>query len=66
VKKMSYTYEGWNLYCKDVGLRGDRQQRIYYFSKRKPKSGIKCDKPNNMEVGVNKMTGLPYLRKIRN
>jgi len=61
---MTYTYEGWYLYCRDVDLKGDRQQRIYYFSKRTPKSGEKCDKPDNMEVGVNKRTGLPYLRKI--
>ena len=30
---------------------------------RTPKSGTPCDKPDNMIVGVNKRTGLPYLKK---
>ena len=60
---MSYTHEGWTLYCRDVTLKGGRNQTIYYFSKRTPKSGDPCDKPDNMTVGVNKRTGLPYLKK---
>jgi len=60
---MAYTHEGWTLYCKDVKLKGGRNQTIYYFSKRTPKSGKPCDKPDNMTVGVNKRTGLPYLKK---
>ena len=60
---MAYTYEGWTLYCRDVTLKGGRRQTIYYFSKRSPKSGTPCDKPDNMTVGVNKRTGLPYLKK---
>jgi len=27
------------------------------------KSGSPCDKPDNMAVGINKRTGLPYLKK---
>jgi len=46
-----------------VKLKGGRNQTIYFFSKKKPKSGTPCDKPNNMSVGVNKRTGLPYLKK---
>ena len=60
---MVYTYEGWTLYCRDVELKGGRQQTIYFFSKKSPKSGTPCDKPDNMVVGVNKRTGLPYLKK---
>ncbi len=37
---------------------------IYFFSKRKPKSGKPMDEmPKNRKVGVNKRTGLPFLRK---
>jgi len=36
---MAYKYEGWTLYKKDVTLKGGRNQTIYYFSKRTPKSG---------------------------
>ena len=55
---MTYTHEGWTLYCKDVKLKGGKTQTIYYFSKRTPKSGKPCDKPDNMIVGANKRTGL--------
>jgi len=60
---MVFEYEGWSLYTRDVNLKGGRIQTIYFFSKRTPKSGTKCDKPENMTVGVNKRTGLPYLKK---
>ena len=36
---MAYTHEGWTLYSRDVTLKGGRNQTIYYFSKRTPKSG---------------------------
>ena len=60
---MAYTHEGWTLYTLDVKLKGGRNQTIYFFSKKTPKSGKPCDKPDNMVVGVNKRTGLPYLKK---
>ena len=60
---MAFEYEGWTLYTLEVELKGGRIQQIYFFSKRKPKSGIPCDKPDGYTVGVNKRTGLPYLKK---
>ena len=60
---MAYTYEGWTLYKREVTLRGGRNQTIYFFSKRKPKSGTPCDLPKGYKVGVNERTGLPYLKK---
>ena len=60
---MAYEYEGWTLYTRDVELKGGRNQTIYFFSKRTPKSGSPCDKPDKYVVGVNKRTGLPYLKK---
>ena len=60
---MVYIHDGWTLYKRDVKLKGGRNQTIYFFSKRKPKSGTPCDKPENTVVGVNKRTGLPYLKK---
>ena len=63
VREMAYQYEGWTLYTRDVKLKGGRNQTIYFFSKRQPKSGTPCDKPANYSVGVNKRTGLPYLKK---
>jgi hypothetical protein len=63
VNIMAYTHEGWTLYTRNVKLKGGRNQTIYFFSKRTPKSGTPCDKPPNYTVGVNKRTGLPYLKK---
>ena len=60
---MVFKHEDWTLYKRDVKLKGGKIQTIYFFSKRTPKSGSPCDKPDNMIVGVNKRTGLPYLKK---
>jgi hypothetical protein len=60
---MAFTHEGWTLYCRDVKLKGGKNQKIYFFSKRTPKSGTPCDKPDAYTVGVNRRTGLPYLKK---
>ncbi len=60
---MAYTHEGWTLYARDVTLKGGRNQTIYFFSKRTPKSGSPCELPSGYSVGVNKRTGLPYLKK---
>lgn len=61
---MPYTYQGWTLYSRDVKLKKGPKVTIYFFSKRKPKSGTKMyEMPKNRKVGVNKRTGLPFLRK---
>ena len=64
VSNMPYTYQGWTLYSRDVKLKKGPKVTIYFFSKRKPKSGKPMDEmPKNRKVGVNKRTGLPFLRK---
>src|SRR5437867_9798591 len=61
---MPYTYQGWTLYSRDVKLKKGPKVTIYFFSKRKPKSGKPMDEmPKNRKIGVNKRTGLPFLRK---
>lgn len=59
---MVYTHNGYTLYTLDVKLKGGRVQTIYFFSKKKPKTGKKCEKPKDKLVGINKRTGLPYLK----
>jgi len=59
---MAYKQGPYTLHSKKVILRGNREQIIYFFAKKKPKSGSPCDKPDNKVVGVNKRTGLPYLK----
>ena len=58
-----YTHGEYTLYTKEVLLRGKRKQRIYFFSKKEMKDATPCPLPEGYEVGVNKKTGLPYLRK---
>lgn len=36
---MPYTKDGYTLHTREVTLKGDRIQRIYFFAKSKPKSG---------------------------
>jgi len=62
-QSMPYIHEGWTLYKRDVTLKGGRKQTIYFFSKRSPKSGTACELPAGYAVGVNKRTGIPYLKK---
>ena len=59
---MVYKYGEYTLYKRDVILRGGRESTIYFFAKGTPKSGESCDIPTGKEVGVNKRTGLPYLK----
>jgi len=61
---MPYTYQGWTLYTREVKLKRGPKVNIYFFSKKKPKSGrMMDDMPKGYKVGVNKRTGLPYLKK---
>jgi len=59
-----YTHGDYILYTKEATLRGGRKQRIYFFSKKKEvKDATPSPLPEGYEVGINKKTGLPYLRK---
>lgn len=58
-----YRYGEYTLYAKDVKLRSGKTQTIYFFSKRRLYSGRPCNKPYNYFVGINKKTGMPYLKK---
>lgn len=61
---MPYTHQGWTLYSRDVKLKRGPKVTIYFFSKKKPKSGKPMDDlPSGYRVGVNKRTKLPYLKK---
>jgi len=59
---MPYRYRDYTLHEKEVKLKGGGTHDIYFFSKGKPKSGHPTELPPGKEVGVNKRTGLPFLR----
>jgi hypothetical protein len=62
-KNMVFKFYNWTLYTRDVQLKGGRSITIYFFSTRVPKNGTACEMPEGYTVGVNKRTGLPYVRK---
>lgn len=58
-KKSGKTYY---LHSKEVTLKGNRKQKIYYFAGKIGKNAINA-LPSGYEVMENKRTGLPMLRK---
>ena len=62
---MAYTYKDWTLHKRDVTLKGGSQQTIYFFAKKKPKSGTPCDMPEGYRLLETKKpgSGMPYITK---
>jgi hypothetical protein len=57
-----FRYRGYILHRKDVKLaNGNGTRTIWFFAKKRPKSGKPSRKPRGYHVGVNKRTGLPFL-----
>lgn len=62
---MVFTHNKWTLYKRNVKLKGGKNQTIYFFSKKTPKSGIPCDMPEGYRIkeAKTKGSGMPYLTK---
>ncbi len=62
---MVYKQGDYTLYTREIDWKGTpgKKQTIYYFAKKIPETGTPCDIPDGYEVGVNKRTGLPYLKR---
>ncbi len=60
---MTYMYEGWTLYKKDVVNQCNDIETLYFFSKRTPISGKPSDLSEGFKVVVSERTGLPILKK---
>ena len=63
--KTEFTYGLYTLYSELVRLKNGKNQVIYFFSKRKPKSGTPSLLPEGFDVEVSTRSGLPYLKKRR-
>lgn len=63
VVAIPFEKDGYTLHKRDVTLKGGRRQTIFFFARAKPKSGTPTDMPAGYAIGVNKRTGLPYLKK---
>ena len=62
-KPKPYKYGEWTLYKRKVKLNGGKVITIYFFSRGKPKSGTATPMPDGYEVGINKRSNMPFLRK---
>ncbi len=62
LKEEPYRHGDYTLYTKEVILRGNRKQKIYFFSKKKPENAMPVPLPEGYEVKVNEK-GLPFLKK---
>ena len=62
---MPFKHDNWTLYTREVILKGGRKQKIYFFSKRTPKSGTPCDMPEGYRIKETKTkgSGMPYITK---
>ena len=58
-----YKYGDYTLYTRKVKLVRGNEVDIYFFSGHKPKSGKACSMPEGYEVGINKRSNMPYLKK---
>lgn len=61
--KREFTYGLYTLYTELVRLKNGKNQVIYFFSKRTPKSGTPTQLPEGFDVEVSSRSGLPYLKK---
>jgi len=59
---MVYYYGEWKLHEIEVNFKHIGKRKMYFFSKGTPKRGEPCDMPTGYLVGINKRTGLPYLK----
>ena len=62
-KPQVYKYGDYTLYTRKVKLVRGQIVDIYFFSGHKPKSGTACPMPDGYEVGINKRSNMPYLKK---
>jgi len=62
-KPKPYKYGDYTLYKRNVKLNGGKTITIYFFSRKKPKSGTPTPMPEGYKVGINKRSNMPYLKK---
>jgi len=61
--EQGYVYGEYTLYKKEMTTDDGKIRTIHFFSKTQPVSGEPSALPEGFEVGLNKKTGLPFLRK---
>lgn len=63
--RMVYVHNGWTLHTRDFEAKGGKNFTIYFFAKKKPKSGMPYDIPEGWRVKEPKSSGsgMPYLTR---
>ena len=59
----AFKYGKWTLYMKIVHLKSGITLPIYFFSKKKPKSGKPASLPDKYSVEINQRSHMPYLKR---
>ena len=62
-KPSFYRHGDCTLYKREVKLKNGGTRIFYYFSKEPSNKGKPCNKPDDYEVGINKRSGIPFLKK---
>lgn len=57
-----FRYNDYTLYRNMTKDAAGGKRYFYFFAKKTPKAGEPCAKPSGYHVGVNKITGLPFLK----
>lgn len=60
----SFKVGNYILYEREVTTKSGKR-KIYFFSNKKVKDAKPCKKPAGYTVGINKKTGVPFLKKIK-
>lgn len=58
-----YRYGDYSLYKTERKLKNGSTRTMYFFSKGVSTKGQPCSLPDEYTVGINKKTGMPYLKK---
>jgi hypothetical protein len=58
-------YNHYTLYKKDIQISEDKKRTVHFFSKEIPEDGDPATLPKGYEVKVNRKTGIPFIKKIK-
>lgn len=62
-KSNKFIFNGYTLYKNEVETKKGNKRIFYFFSKDPSNKGIPCKKPEGYIIKLNKLSGVPYLKK---
>lgn len=64
-EKDFFKIRNYILYEREIATKNGKKRKIYFFSNKKIENAKPCKKPAGYTVGINKKTGVPFLKKIK-